>query len=165
MISILFSLTSSSEPISEQEMGFIAKNSIQFHAVNERNGRTLFQATIPDISKVQIFQGAYAARSPIVVGCWNVNGFQYVKHTTDEEGNEITTQPSIKSIYNEEGEQTGEEIINEGEIMYPFNETEYLALQYDKIIPSGDEETPSVVTRYTEPQQMDNFAGWQDKKF
>jgi hypothetical protein len=140
MISVLFSLTSSTQTITEDERSFIAKNSIQFHEINTRFGRTLYQATVPTIDKVQIFATAYVSRSPKVIGCWLPDGSQHLTSQYDENGDVISSTPT-----------------------YPFNEAEYLVLQPDKVV-TVDEDTTNL-ERYMSPQQINNFAGWKDKQF
>lgn len=170
MISLLFSLDQATSALSEEEHGLIAKHSTTFELINTRNGRSLFDAVIPSMDKIDLFKYLYAPRNPKVIGVWNQNGFQYVENR-DEETGELNTfnQPYIieSDVVGEDGQvYHTEQIMNAGMPMYTFDKQEYLDLLPDIVTVSGFEGNETTTTsRRTTPVEVHKFAGWSDKIF
>ena len=157
MISVIFSLDSQVEVLSEDEKSIIAKASISFVSLSVVGDRQMFEATIPNISTIINFQVLFVSRDPSIIGVWYDNGLPYgFKEVVsyDDEGNILST--IAEKIIDEE--------LGDLSTLYPFNSSEYVSLLPSVKTYDENDVLISDVPR-TIPVEIHKFGKRKDKRF
>lgn len=134
MIYVLLSMVHVAADLPEEDRRMVARAGIAYHILNERNGRTLVSATLPDTYMVDTFMAYFDAkgRECKVIGEWYKEGHS-PGQTITYDGN-------------------GDAVVS-GAPSRPFDIDEFLARLPDKDDVGG---------RHTEKFQFIKPFGWSD---